>query len=74
MYKRWSSNMLHRFVYGKSKGRTDAYQAMSYFSWLFEQVRDRAWFVRLYGDKPRALARGLSTVLAHKPCSISLVP
>ena len=25
-------------------------------------------------DNPRALARGLSTVLAHKPCSISLVP
>ena len=46
-------------------------------------VRDRAWFVRLYGkiipelgrgDNPRALARGLSTVQAHKPCSISLVP
>ena len=26
------------------------------------------------GDNPRALARGLSTVQAHKPCSISLVP
>ena len=25
-------------------------------------------------DNPRALARGLSTVQAHKPCSISLVP
>ena len=24
-------------------------------------------------DNPRALARGLSTVQAHKPCSISLV-
>ena len=29
--------------------------------------------MRLYGDNPRALARGLSTVQAHKPCSISLV-
>ena len=26
------------------------------------------------GDNPRALARGLSTVQVHKPCSISLVP
>ena len=25
-------------------------------------------------DNPRALARGSSTVQAHKPCSISLVP
>ena len=25
-------------------------------------------------DNPRALAMGLSTVQAHKPCSISLVP
>ena len=25
-------------------------------------------------DNPRALARGLSTVHAHKPCSISHVP
>ena len=25
-------------------------------------------------DNSRALARGLSTVQAHKPCSISLVP
>ena len=25
-------------------------------------------------DNPRALAGGLSTVQAHKPCSISLVP
>ena len=25
-------------------------------------------------DNPRALARGLSTVQVHKPCSISLVP
>ena len=25
------------------------------------------------GDNPRAVARGLSTIQAHKPCSISLV-
>ena len=25
-------------------------------------------------DTPQALGRGLSTVQAHKPCSISLVP
>ena len=36
------------------------------------QVRDRARFVRLYGEIiPEH--RGLSTVQAHKPCSISLV-
>ena len=27
--------------------------------------------MRLYVDNPRVLARGLSTVKAHKPCSIS---
>ena len=36
-----------------------------------EQVRNRAWFVRLYGDNARALARGLSTVEAHKPCYLT---
>ena len=38
------------------------------------QVRDRTWFVRLYGDNPQALTSGLSTVQTHKLCSISLVP
>ena len=28
----------------------------------------------VWRDNPRALARGLSIVQAHKPCSISLVP
>ena len=37
---------------------------------IIGQVRDRAWFVRLYGEI--AKARGLSTVQVHKPCSISL--
>ena len=35
-------------------------------------MRDRAWFARRYGDNPRALASGLSTVQADEPCSISL--
>ena len=43
------------------------------FCWM----RYRAWFVRLHREihcNTRALARGLSAVQAHKPCSISLVP
>ena len=35
------------------------------------QVRDRAWLVRLYGDNPRALASGLSTVQADEQYFIS---
>ena len=36
-------------------------------------VSDRTWFARLFGDNPRALASGLSTVQADELCSISLV-
>ena len=36
-------------------------------------VRDRARFVRLYGDNPRALASGLSTIQADEPCFNPLV-
>ena len=39
------------------------------------QVRDRAWFVRMYGELiPELIARGLSTVQAHIPCFILFAP
>ena len=44
---------------------------------LMNQVRDRAWFVRLYGEIIPELKLKLGdylSVQAHKPCSISLVP
>ena len=34
---------------------------LSWSSKAFIHVRDRAWFVRLYGHNPRALASGLTT-------------
>ena len=32
-------------------------RAKDWYLWIVVQVRDRAWFVPLYGDNPRALAR-----------------
>ena len=42
---------------------------------LYVDLRERRSMVcaSVWRDNPRALARGLSTVQAHKPCSVSLV-